>query len=52
MLTARNLFNTPNFNPPNANISTPVQVGRITATQGDLLAGNPRQIQVRTLISW
>jgi hypothetical protein len=52
LISARNLFNTPNFSPPNANLSAPTQVARITGIQGDLLSGSARNVQIRAIVSW
>jgi len=52
MLAARNVLNSPNFSIPPANISAPTTVARIAGTQGDLLAGSARNVQVRVVISW
>ena len=52
LLAARNVFNAPNFSIPPANISAPTTVGRVAGTQGDLLLGGARNVQVRAFISW
>jgi hypothetical protein len=48
----KNLFNHPNFTNPNANISSPQQVARITGVDSGLELGGARNIQLRLRVIW
>lgn len=50
-ISATNSFNHPNFRNPNANISAPNAVGRITSLQGQDESG-PRTVILGTRIEW
>jgi hypothetical protein len=48
----KNLFNHPNFTNPNASISSPQQVARITGVDSGLELGGARNVQLRLRVIW